>query len=156
MRIDICAEMSFEPSFEEQELLAVTYEREASRLSARESNLVVLLGTVFVAATAGVWLLRPPHAFALVPALECVLVLALAMLVRFDTPFGFTTATQLGFVPLLFAVPLAVVPIAVVLAWAISALPAIRAGELRPARLLQIPANSFFVFGPVAVFAFEA
>jgi putative nucleotidyltransferase with HDIG domain len=154
VRIDICAEMSFEPSFEEQELLAVTYEREASRLSARESNLVVLLGTVFVAATAGVWLLRPPHAFALVPALECVLVLALAMLVRFDTPFGFTTATQLGFVPLLFAVPLAVVPIAVVLAWAISALPAIRAGELRPARLLQIPANSFFVFGPVAVFAF--
>ncbi len=123
-------------------------------MNARESNVVVLLNTVFVAAVAGVWLLRPPHAFALVPALECVLVLALAMLVRFDTPFGFSPATQLGFVPLLFAVPMAVVPIAVVLAWTIAALPALRAGELRPVRLLQIPSNSFFVFGPVAVFAF--
>ncbi len=145
--------MSFEPSFEDQELLAGTFERERSRMDARESNVVMLLNTVFVAAVAGLWLLRPPHAFALVPALECVLVLALAMLVRFDTPFGFSPATQLGFVPLLFAVPLAVVPIAVALAWGISALPAVKTGSLRPARLLHIPANSFFVFGPVAVFA---
>jgi len=153
-RIDICAEMSFEPSFEEQEQLAVTFERKNSRMSARESNVVMLLNAAFVAAVAGLWLLRPPHGFALVPAVECVFVLALAMLVRFDTPFGFTPATQLGFVPLLFAVPLAVVPVAVVVAMVISALPAVRAGALRPARLLHIPNNAFFALGPVAVFAF--
>lgn len=39
------------------------------------------------------WLPHPPHGFAVVPALVCLLVLTLAMLVRFDTPFGFTDAT---------------------------------------------------------------
>ena len=153
-RIDISAEMSFEPSFEEQEQLAVTFERENSRMGVRELGTVMLLNAVFVAAVAGLWVLRPPHEFALVPALECVLVLALAMLVRFDTPFGFTPATQLGFVPLLFAVPLAIVPIAVVIAMVISALPAVRTGALRPTRLLHVPNNALFAIGPVAVFAF--
>ena len=141
------------PSFEDQELLADTVERESSDMNARESLAATVLGAAFVAAVAAVWMVSPPHAFAIVPALACFGVLLLAMLVQFDTPFGCTDATQLGFVPLLFALPLAIVPIAVALALGISALPAVSAGELRPSRLLQVLSNSFYTVGPVAVLA---
>ena len=145
--------MSFEPSFEEQEQLADTVERESSGMNRRELVAGVVIAAAFAAAVAAVWLLSPPHAFDLVPALVCLAVLVLAMLVRFETPFGFTVAMQLGFVPVLFAMPLSIVPIAVALAVGIAALPAVIAGRLRLARLLHIPGNSFFAIGPVVVLA---
>jgi putative nucleotidyltransferase with HDIG domain len=151
--IDISAEMSFEPSFEEQELLADTLERAGSEMTARE-RVAGLIGTAaFTCAAAVLWSLRPPHSFAIAPAVVCLLVLVAATLVRFDTPFGFTDATQLGFVPLLFAMPLALVPVMVALGLAITSLPEVKAGRLRPGRLLQIPWNSSFAIGPVAVLA---
>jgi putative nucleotidyltransferase with HDIG domain len=145
--------MSFEPSFEEQELLAESVEREHSRMDTRDRVAVTIIGAAFVAAVVGLWALEPPRSFAIVPALVCLFVLVLAMLVRFDTPFGCTRATQLGVVPLLFAVPLAIVPIAAAAAMALAWLPDIRSGELRPSRLMQIPCNAWFAVGPVAVLA---
>jgi HD-GYP domain-containing protein (c-di-GMP phosphodiesterase class II) len=73
--------------------------------------------------------------------------------VRFETPFGFTVPTQLGFVPLLFAMPVAIVPIAVVMALVIGRLPDVVAGTFRPSRLPQTVGNSWFAIGPAAVFA---
>src|SRR3984885_2258896 len=140
-------EMSFEPTFEDQELLAETLEREGARMSMRELATAVALAVGFIAATAGLWILRPPGSFSVLPAVVCLAVLVLAMLVCFDTPFGQARATQLGFVPLLFAMPLALVPIAVAVAMAISWLPDVRSGGLRPARLLQIPSNCWFAIG---------
>ena len=151
--LDISAEMSFDPSFEEQELLADTLELDGSPMTLRELVTGGLVSAAFILSVAGLWLLRPPHGFAIAPAAVCVLVFVLATLVRFDTPFGFTDATQLGFVPLLFAMPLTLVPIAVAFALAVSWLPEVRTRELRPSRLLQIPWNSFLAIGPVAVFA---
>jgi putative nucleotidyltransferase with HDIG domain len=150
--IDTTTEMSFDPSFEEQELLADTFERRARALTSRETVTEGFVGAAFLAAVAGAWLLRPPQSVAIVPAVVCVLVLVLATLVRFDTPFGFTDATQLAFVPLVFAVPLALVPIAVALALVLAWLPELKTGALRPSRLLATPQNSFFAIGPVAVF----
>jgi putative nucleotidyltransferase with HDIG domain len=146
-------EMSFEPSFEDQTLLAETFERETTRMSARELATGGLLAATFIAAVVGLWLLRPPDSFSLVPALVCVAVLVLANLVCFDTPFGQARATQLGFVPLLFAIPLALVPVAVAIAMAIAWLPDLKSGELRPERLLHIASNSWFAVGAVAVLA---
>ena len=145
--------MSFEPSFEDQELLADTVTRESTRMSAREVVAAGLITAAFIAAVVGLGLLSPPHEFGPLPALVCGLVLVLAMMVWFDTPFGQAPATQLGFVPLLFAVPLAMVPIIVALAMAISWLPDVKSGDLRPGRLLLTPCNSWFAIGPVAVFA---
>jgi putative nucleotidyltransferase with HDIG domain len=146
-------EMSFEPNFEEQEQLADTLERRADVMTPRELATGWLITAAFVVAVAMVWLLRPPHAPALVPSLVCLGVLVLATRVRFDTPLGFTDATQLGFVPLMFALPVALVPIAIAIALALAWLPELKTGELRPTRLLAIPQNSFFAVGPVAVFA---
>ncbi|HTP23597.1 MAG TPA: hypothetical protein VMJ65_28585, partial [Solirubrobacteraceae bacterium] len=145
--------MSFEPSFEEQELLAETADLMASRMSRLEIRVGGLIAGAFALAVAGLLLICPPQAFAPLPALACFVVLVLAMLVCFDTPFGQAPATQLGFVPLLFALPLALVPIAVALAMTAAWLPDIRAGEVRPDRLLLVPANSWFAIGAVAVLA---
>ncbi len=145
--------MSFEPSFEEQELLAESLEREATRMSRHELLLGAATAFAFALTVTGLWLLRPPHAFAAAPAGVCFVVLVLAMLVCFDTPFGQAPATQIGFIPLLFAVPLALVPIAVVLAMAAAWVPRIKRREMRPIRLLLIPLNSWFAVGPVVVLA---
>jgi putative nucleotidyltransferase with HDIG domain len=145
--------MSLELNLPEQDLLAETLERERTRMSARERLLGGLTASGFAVAVTGLWLLRPPHAFAAAPALACFVVLVLAMLVCFDTPFGEAPATQLGFVPLLFAMPLALVPIAVALAMAAAWVPDIKAGDTRPTRLLLVPLNSWFAIGAVAVLA---
>ena len=145
--------MSFEPTLEEQELLADTFRRAGSTMTSRERLAEVLVSAGFAVAVAALWLIRPPHSFALAPAALCVAVLVLATLVRFDTPFGFTVPTQLAFVPLLFAVPAAIVPIAVVLALAIAGLRYVLSGETSRSRLLQTPGNAWFAIGPAAVFA---
>jgi putative nucleotidyltransferase with HDIG domain len=145
--------MSFELSFEEQELFAETTERASARMSGRELIGGGLTTAAFFAAVVGLWALHPPHAFAVAPALICFAVLVLAMLVCFDTPFGLAPATQLGFAPLLFSLPLAIVPLAVALAMAVAWLPEIKAGTVRPTRLLQVPFNSWFSIGAVAVLA---
>ena len=100
------------------------------------------------------WATHPPHGFPVVPAVLCVLVLALATRVEFDTPFGYTVPTQMAFVPLVFVVPLALVPLAVVVA--LCDRPA-RQGppgrdRAEPRCFGAIP-NSWFAIGPVAVFA---
>ena len=146
-------EMSLEPSFEEQELLAESVCRDGTRMTARDLATASLLGVGFAATAAGIWLVRPPHSFTVLPALVCLLVFVVAALVRFDTPFGLAPATQIGFVPLVFALPVSLAPIAVALGMAISWLPEVRSGELRPARLLQAPCNSWFAIGPAAMFA---
>ena len=152
-RIDISAEMSFEPSFEEQELLADTFVRHTGRMSARELIAAAIVGAGFAAAVAELWWARPPHGIAILPALLCVLALALATRVELDTPLGYTAPTQLAFVPLLFSLPLAVVPLGVLLALALAALPDIVRGELPAVRLVQAPCNAWFAIAPVAVLA---
>lgn len=146
-------EMPLKPTLEEQDLLADTFRRAEVAMPFRERLVEVLVALGFLVAAACLWLLRPPHAFALLPAACCLLVLALATRVEFDMPFGFTVPTQLGFVPLLFAMPPALVPIGVVLALAIGRLPDILAGRAPPRRLLLAIGNSWFALGPAAVFA---
>jgi signal transduction histidine kinase/CheY-like chemotaxis protein len=150
---DIQAGMLTQPSLEEQAVIADTLKRRRSTLTARERLAESLLGGGFVAAVVLLWLLAPPGRFALLPALVCLVVLELAVWIRIDTPFGSTSPIQLAFVPLLFAMPVALVPIAVVVATAIARVPDILTGKVRPSRLVQSIGNSWFAIGPVAVFA---
>ena len=145
--------MSLKPSLEEQELLADTARRAESSMPPRERLAEMLLGVGFVTAVAVLWGTDPPHTFAVLPAALCLLVMLPATRVRFNTPFGFAAATQLAFVPLLFAMPSAIVPIAVVAALMIVRLPEVLAGKHRPSRLWKDFGNSWFAIGPVAVFA---
>jgi putative nucleotidyltransferase with HDIG domain len=144
--------MSLNPDLEEQQLLAETYRLAGARLSARELiGEAVASGGFFVAAAA-LWWLQPPGSFSVWPVVVCVLVLALACGARFDTPIGFTVPTQLAFVPLLFATPVALAAPAVVAAMLIVRVRDVATGEIPPNRLLNTASNAWFAVGPVAVF----
>jgi signal transduction histidine kinase/CheY-like chemotaxis protein len=143
-------------SLEVQEHIAETLQLRRKTMSAGERIAEVLLSAAFVLAVALVWKFDPPTGFSLVPALVCFVLLVVAGQIRIDTPFGFTVPTQLAFVPLLFAMPVAVVPIAVVAAGAIGKLIDVFSGKLRVSRLVHAIPNAGFSIGPVAVFAIAA
>jgi putative nucleotidyltransferase with HDIG domain len=145
--------MSLQPNLEEQELLADTLSQADGGLTPRESLIEVLFSLAFVGAAGALWWADPPHAVALLASALSFLVMMVATRVRFDTPFGYTVATQLAFVPLLFAMPVAMVPPAVVLAMMLARLPELISGEHPPVRLIKEVGNSWFAIGPVAVFA---
>ena len=145
--------MPLEPSIEQQEQLAGTFRRANAPITVAERRTEWPIALGFFAAVAGIWLLRPPQGFAVITAAMCLLVMALASRVRFDTPFGFRAATQLAFVPLLFALPVAVVPIAVLVALVVGQVPEALSGERSPRRTLLTVGNCWFTIGPVAVFA---
>ncbi len=142
-----------DPSIEEQELLADTFRLSGGGFTPRDRLAELLLGAGFIAAAAALWLAHPPHALNPGPLVLCAGLMVLATLVRFDTPFGFTVATQLAFVPLLFATPLALVAPVVVLTVLAARIPELVTGKIHPSRLLLALGNSWFALGPVAVFA---
>jgi putative nucleotidyltransferase with HDIG domain len=77
--------------------------------------------------------------------------LAVAGRIRIDVGSGFTVPTQAVFVPLLFAAPLPLVPLLVALSLALGMTPGVLRGHVPPSRLLTVPANSWFSFGPALV-----
>jgi len=143
--------MPIEPDLADQQLLADTFRRAGDRLTPRERVAGIAVGVGFLGACAALLTARPPHEFDLLPAALCVLVLAVATRVRFDTPLGFTVPTQLAFVPLVFTMPPAVGPVAVALALLIASLPDLVRGRVPLSRLLHIPGNAWFAIGPAAV-----
>jgi putative nucleotidyltransferase with HDIG domain len=143
--------MPVDPNLEQQAVLADTFRRAGAGVSRSELVSEVIASVGFVAAAAALFALRTPEPFSVWPGAMCVLVLALSTLVEFDTPLGFTVPTQLAFVPLLFAVPVAVVPPAVVVALAISRIPKLLTGEQPPSRMLTTCGNAWFAIGPVLV-----
>jgi signal transduction histidine kinase/ActR/RegA family two-component response regulator len=145
-----------QPTLEEQAVLAETLQRPSSMMTARERLAEAFVGCGFIAACAALWIAQPPHGFSLIPAGACLLVLVIAMRIRIDTPFGYTVPTQLAFVPLLFAVPLAVVPIAVTVGFFAARTPDVAERKVRASRLVESVGNSWFAIGPVAVFVITA
>jgi HD-GYP domain-containing protein (c-di-GMP phosphodiesterase class II) len=144
--------MSLQPSRKDLDFLAETLARDEMPLTARERLAEWVVGGGFVLASAALLATGQAHPFHPVPAVLSLLVLAIASRVRFDVVFGFTVPTQLAFVPLLFATPVAVAPLAVAAALAIARLPEVLQGRTRPSRLVHVLGNSWFAIGPAVVF----
>jgi HD-GYP domain-containing protein (c-di-GMP phosphodiesterase class II) len=145
--------MSLEPTLEEQQRLEQIRLEQIARMGARERLIVTLNVAGFMVAAGGLWIVDPPQHLHVAALLWTLAVMVLATRVRFETPFGFTVATQLAFVPLMFAVPPAIVPLASCLAIALSGVPDVLAGRIHPWRLFNAPRNTWFAFGPAWVFA---
>ena len=105
----------------QQERIAATLSREGQPLARRDRLGEATVTSAFLLAAGALLALDPPAAFPMLPALACVVVLAVSTQVRFHVASGFTVPTQLGFVPLLFAVPVSLVPLAVVAALLLAA-----------------------------------
>jgi putative nucleotidyltransferase with HDIG domain len=90
-----------------------------------------------------------------VDALDVVLfVVAGAVMGRleFEIGAGYTVPTQLIFVPMLFVLPAAIVPLVVVVALVGDRLPDVFARRLHPQRLIVVLGDAWFSLGPAAVF----
>ncbi len=129
---DTCREMALDPTLEEQELLADTRSREHSAMTRRELASGLVATVALLGVVAAMWVAAPVHDLDAGPLALATIVLIVASRVRFDTPLGFTVLTQLAFVPLLFAAPPPVVPVAVSLALGLARLPDVLRGETRP------------------------
>jgi putative nucleotidyltransferase with HDIG domain len=86
-------------------------------------------------------------------SVACIYVLFMAAVgyVRFDIGAGFTVPTQLVFIPMLFALPAAVVPLLVALSLFLSMAGGVLKGDVSASRLLTVPGNSWFALGPALV-----
>jgi putative nucleotidyltransferase with HDIG domain len=104
-----------------------------------------------IAATALAALASPNRPFSLALAALYVVCAAAAGHVRFEVGAGFTVPTQVVFVPMLFALPDQLVPLLVALALALGMVPTILSGRASASRILTVPANSWFAWGPAAV-----
>ncbi len=80
-----------------------------------------------------------------------VIALAASVHVRFDVGLGYTLPTQVIFVPMLFAVPPALVPALVAVALMVAMAPEILNGRVPLSRILTAPGNSWFAVGPSLV-----
>jgi putative nucleotidyltransferase with HDIG domain len=78
---------------------------------------------------------------------------AVAANVRFDVGAGFTVPTQAVFVPMLFAVPVTLVPLLVPLALALGMVPRVLRREVSPSWLSTALGNSWFSLGAALVLA---
>ncbi len=136
----------------ESERARTSFLRQGSQMGVAERRGELLVGGGF-ACVAVALAAAATHPIALSPPLAAVYVVSLAVAgrVRIDVGSGFTVPTQAVFVPLLFAVPLQLVPLLVALSLALGMTPSVLRGNVPPSRLLTVPANSWFSFGPVAV-----
>jgi HD-GYP domain-containing protein (c-di-GMP phosphodiesterase class II) len=147
--------MSLNPGYHEQQLLASARARKTARLSARERRAETLTVGLYALAVVALIVCAPPDLRPIAPiaVAGCLIAFMVATRSEFDTGNGVTVPTQLAFVPLLFSLPPAVVPVAVPAAWALAKLPEVLRGEMRPVRLLAAIGNSWFTVGPAIVVA---
>jgi putative nucleotidyltransferase with HDIG domain len=96
------------------------------------------------------------NGFSALTAAVFVLATAVASNVRFDVGAGFTVPTQAVFVPMLFAVPVSIVPLLTVVALALGMTPKVLRGGLSPSWLLTAAGNSWFALGPSLVLVLAA
>jgi putative nucleotidyltransferase with HDIG domain len=145
--------MSLTPDLDAQEALADTYRNVEAAMSARDWASEALVALGFAAVAIALFVLAPVSDLDPLPAVLSLALLVAATRVRFDTPFGYTVATQVAFVPLVFALPVALIAPTVAVAFALSSVFDVARGRSHPSRVLLAVGNSVFALGPAAVFA---
>ncbi len=135
-----------------QRLLEEARERQAAGLRGRELAIESLVATAFVA-TATAMAIGLPAGRGLDPALAVALVgaYALAARVEFHTGSGLTAPTQLVFVPMLFLLPTAAVPIFVAAGILLATVPEYASRRVHPVRCVLDVGNAWHAVGPALV-----
>jgi putative nucleotidyltransferase with HDIG domain len=128
-------------------------EQQGRPLDAMRRRGSLLVGGAYLLTALTLMLVYGIRGFSLPTAALYVVLFALAGNVRFDVGAGFTVPTQVAFVPMLFALPLALVPLLVPMALALAMVPQIKRGQISISWLPTALANSWFTIGPVLVLA---
>ncbi len=138
-------------AFQEAERTRVSNARRRQPMNRAMLRGELLVSGGFLAAALTLALLDGVNGFSLPTATLFVLAIAAAGNVRFDVGAGFTVPTQAIFVPMLFSLPVSVVPLLVALALALGMLPRIIRRHDSPSWLLTAASNSWFAVGPSTV-----
>ncbi len=140
------------PAVEE---LRESWDREyAEPLRGREGITEAVSAAAFLAtAVAMAFLVPSDRAFDLPLALALVASYALLARVRFPIGYGFTVPTQIVLVPMLFLVPLGIVPLLVAAGMVLGSTPEYLIGDRHPSRALAAVGNAWHSIGPVLVLA---
>ena len=136
-----------EGSIEEQRERAIT------GLSARERVMTMLLGGLAVAAGLAFAVLGPWNRDLSIPLLVALLVAyTIASKVEFEVGTGTAVPTQLVLVPMLFCLPLAIVPLTVACGLVLGSLSETIRSRAPLSRALSPLSSSWHAFGPAIVF----
>jgi len=142
---------TLDPVLEEQ--LKRARERVRRDLTGREAFGRVLFTCVFLAFALALALLgRTDHHPAWWMYGAFTGVYALVSSIRVEVGSGLALPTELVFVPMLFMLPAAYVPLVVAAGMVTAALPDVARGTMSPARAAVLPASALFAFGPALVF----
>ncbi|HEY1538077.1 MAG TPA: HD domain-containing phosphohydrolase [Solirubrobacteraceae bacterium] len=128
-------------------------ERSGSRMAHRELLAQAAVGVPFVAVAVLLAALASDRRLDATDVLLFVLAATIAGRMQFETGAGLVFPAQLVFVPMLFVLSPAIVPLVVAGALVLDRLPEVVAGRLHPARLLGAACDAWFSVGPAAVFA---
>jgi diguanylate cyclase (GGDEF)-like protein len=136
----------------EEQLVEEARTRRPSRPSARDLWVTGVLAAGFLA-VAGLIAITVPGHRAASPLLVALMVGAYALVSRVELEVGPGSAvpTQLVFVPMLFTLPVSLVPLVIAGAYVLGALPDYLARRVHPARLLVLLAGSWFSVGPALI-----
>src|SRR5271166_5816261 len=139
-------------TFIESERLRASFAGRELRMIGAERRGELLVGAAFIMVALALALLGgSDQSLSLPVAALYVVAVAVSANVRFDVGAGFTVPTQAVFVPMLFAVPVSLVPALVALSLALGMAPMIVTGRVPVSRVLTVPANSWFAVGPSVV-----
>jgi HD-GYP domain-containing protein (c-di-GMP phosphodiesterase class II) len=122
------------------------------RLRGRELAAEGATAAAFLAVATALAVLMPQErSFDAPLAATLVVTYALMARVRFPIGYGFTIPTQLVLVPMLFLMPLGIVPLLVAAGMVLGGLPEYLRGDRHPTRALAAISDSWHAIGPVAV-----
>jgi putative nucleotidyltransferase with HDIG domain len=138
-------------ALQEAERTRELHVKRARPMDVRRRRGTLLVGCGYVVAALAIALSDGVHGLSIAVAALYVVAIAVAGHVRFDVGAGFTVPTQVVYVPMLFALPPAAVPLLVPLALAIGMAPAVARGETSASWLATALANSWFAIGPAIV-----
>jgi putative nucleotidyltransferase with HDIG domain len=139
-------------TFIESERVRASVARREQRMPPIERRAEMVVGASFILAAVVLALLGDPDAsFSLPVAVLYVVSMAAVGHVQFEIGAGFTVPTQAVFVPMLFALPVAIVPLLVALSLALELAPAVLSRKVPASRMLTVPGNSWFAWGPALV-----
>jgi HD-GYP domain-containing protein (c-di-GMP phosphodiesterase class II) len=134
------------------ELITQARERAMRRLGGRALLAACIFNTAFVSAAVVLALLNPGHrSLDWIAAIVLVVTYALASRVKFEVRTGTALPTEIVLVPMLFLIPLGLVPLFVCLSLLLGRVVLPGRGRLRLDRALVVPMNAMHVLGPVAV-----
>ena len=151
MRLPGLDSQTMAPAFEQ--LFAEGHANEREPLTRRERLSDLGIGAALIAVSLLTAAIDGDWHVDVEAAIVLIALYAIACRVRFYVGAGYTIPTQLVLMPMLFALPPGLVPIAVLVGATLGRLPDVIEGKSHPDRLLLGPANAWHAYGPALVFA---